>query len=86
MTTIAGNILAVVSRNDVVAVTLAGGYSVHQNGSRSLFDPAAIVRERRNDKGRCTYLLARYEDGSMLEFRYSSERGASYRETSTPKE
>ena len=78
--TIASNILSAVTRNDVTAVTLEYGYAVHAGSHRSLFDPARIASRRNNDKGRCCYLLAEYEDGSAIEFKYSEARGGQYRE------
>lgn len=61
------------------AVTLAGGYAVFLDKPRALFEPAHIKAERRNDKGRCTYLHATYADGSSLHFRWSAAGYASYR-------
>lgn len=77
--TIAQEIAARIKADPVCAVTLACGYAVHYNGSRTLFPPARIVKERRNDSGRCTYLLARYSDDSELTFTWHPQHGARYR-------
>ena len=61
------------------AYTLAGGYAVHAAGSRALFQPCRVEKERRNDKGRVTFLRGSYPDGSAVEFRYHPNRGASLR-------
>lgn len=64
---------------DAKAVTLYGGYCVNYNGSRHTFEPAKIRNERRNERGRVTYLEAYYQDGSRLIFYYSENRGGRYK-------
>jgi hypothetical protein len=55
------------------ATTFEGGYSVQYNGARVFFPTGKLLKERRNDKGRCTLALYEYEDGSRLEFTYRNE-------------
>jgi hypothetical protein len=62
-----------------VASTLSGGYAVLRDGSRNLFEPATIEKERRNRQGRCTFASALYRDGSRLVFRWSEAGGSRYR-------
>jgi hypothetical protein len=61
-----------------VAVTLAGGYAVFEDGRRVLFPAGMITEERRNQRGRVTHLLSSYPDGSGLRFTYSDNRGPYY--------
>lgn len=58
------------------AVTYYGGYAQFSNKPRITFEPAHIEQERRNQAGRCTYLLVRYKDGSAIEFKWSEQHGA----------
>ena len=55
------------------ATTFEGGYSVQYNGERVFFPLGKCLKVRRNDKGRCTFALYEYEDGSRLEFTYRDE-------------
>lgn len=55
------------------ATTFEGGYAVQYDGSRVFFPPGKCLKERRNDKGRCTLALYEYADGSRLEFTYRNE-------------
>lgn len=57
------------------AFTLYGGYAVRADSSRVMFTPGKEVKERRNDKGRCTYSETEYPDGSRLVYTYSENRG-----------
>jgi hypothetical protein len=63
---------------DIVACTLEGGYAVTRTGGRILFQPCRVESCKRNAKGRCTSLIARYYDGSRLRFTWSEDRGPRY--------
>jgi hypothetical protein len=84
--TTASYILGEINRGFNSAVTLYGGYAVDYRGQRTLFEPARIEEEKRNENGRCTLLRARYADGSGLLFRWSFDKGARYDLIPVPKE
>jgi len=72
-------IVAMCSASGVVASSLAAGYCVLRNGRRMLFDSGDVTTERRNDKGRVTYCLSSYSDGSSIEFTFTEARGAKFK-------
>jgi len=77
---IAQEVAAKAGSYDVVASTLAGGYAVKSDGTRSLFPPGTEVGEtKRNAKGRCTRALYGYGDGSAILFTYNEITGASFK-------
>jgi hypothetical protein len=83
MTTIASSVLTTIAQaGDVVACTYAGGYVVRRDGSRVLFPPGRVIKERRNPEGRCTYQLLEYADGSRIETTWHPTRGATRKEVS----
>ena len=73
---IASDLLPVL-RNSV-ASTIYGGYSVMRDGSRKMLPPAKVLSETRNKDGRCTSLVARYDDGSEIHFKWSKDRGSRF--------
>ena len=74
---IAKQILAKVE--NAQAVTLEGGYAVLAGGVRNLFPPGKIIEIKRNLEARCTFVVAQYEDGSQIHFRWSESRGPQYK-------
>lgn len=57
------------------AYTLYGGYGF-SGGVKVVFPGGLEVKNRRNEKGRTTYSLYEYRDGSRLEFTHSEARGS----------
>lgn len=57
------------------AFTLSGGYMVNK-GSRTLFETARIISERRNSSGRVLMCVAQYKDGSRIRFTWSDGQGS----------
>ena len=70
--------IAVIGNGSIAAMTLAGGYAVHYDGSRTLFPAGRVTAEKRNAEERCTLLDAEYADGSKLRFTWHPQRGARY--------
>jgi hypothetical protein len=65
------------------ALTLEGGYAITDGGKRVHFEPAQIVKQKRAPDGRCTYALAKFSDGSKVEFRWNAkDRAPTYRSMS----
>lgn len=54
-----------------LAFTLYGGYAVHDGHRNVRFPAGSCIEKRSNVRGRCTYAIYAYPDGSRLEFRYS---------------
>lgn len=75
--TTAKSICDSIARHQANTFTLLCGYAISgvSPGGRVLFEPGRLLKERRNDKGRCAYALFSYHDGSRLEFKWSEVRG-----------
>jgi len=76
--TIAAQVHDIVSQ-PMAAVTLTGGYCVDYAGKRYHFEAAHLESEKRNDSGRCTFMLVSFSDESLLSFKWSESAGASYK-------
>ena len=72
MKTIAGNIIDKI--DPYGTYTLYGGYALQ--GEKTIRFPGGIqLKEKRNDKGRCTLALYQYADDSQIKFTWSENNG-----------
>lgn len=72
MNTIAGNIIEKI--NPYGTYTLYGGYAL-QDGKTVRFPGGVQLKEKRNDRGRCTMALYQYADDSQIKFTWSESSG-----------
>lgn len=73
---IASKVIDKIMEKPLDAFSLDAGYGVIQTtGERVFYPTGALEKEKRNDKGRCTYARYRYADNSCLEYRYHEARG-----------
>lgn len=63
--------------------SLYAGYGLNA-GECVRFPTGALLREKRDEKGRCILAHYRYADGSELVFRYSSQRETYTLKVNTP--
>lgn len=70
MTTLAQKVKAVIETDCPQTFSLYAGYGM-RDGEYVRFPVGAVVKARRNDKGR--YVEYRYADGSRLLYRYSAQ-------------
>jgi hypothetical protein len=73
-------LMTIHAQHGIQALTVAGGYGVDGNGDRfTLEQIPRVTNEKRNEKGRCTSATYQYDDGSVMEFKWSELLGARYR-------
>lgn len=72
MKTIAGNIIEKI--NPYGTYTLYGGCAL-QDGKTIRFPGGVQLKEKRNDKGRCTMALYQYADDSQIKFTWTENNG-----------
>lgn len=75
---IAGDVLKTIQDHPVKEWSAIGydvGYAMDLKGNRVTFPPCRVVRERRNSKGRVTYMLGDYSDGSHIVYKWSETNG-----------
>ena len=72
MKTIAGNIIEKI--NPYGTYTLYGGHAF-QDGKTIRFPGGVQLKEKRNDRGRCTMALYQYADDSQIKFTWSENNG-----------
>ena len=71
MTTLAQQVKQIIETECPGTFSLYAGYGM-KAGQYVRYPTGAQLSERRNDKGRCTYALYTYADGSRLAYKYSS--------------
>lgn len=72
--TIAGNIKQAIETNQPQAFSLHAGYGMNVGGQYVRYSAGVLLREVRNDKGRCTMAVYQYADDSKLTYRYRDDR------------
>lgn len=70
--TIAQEVKKIIETHRPSAFSFYAGYGTWVGGTRVEFPGGSIRNEKKNKKGRVTYLEAHYKDGSYLVYRYST--------------
>lgn len=88
MTTHATIVRNLIAKHNPVACSPSMGYMVTADHNRINFSDhygdgtwkvPSVVKETRNKHGRCTSIVLRYSDGSMLRYGWSEFSGPRYR-------
>jgi hypothetical protein len=73
---IAQDVRMIVTSQDVSTYTLTGGYAVKKSGQKVEFAQWTPVREpKRDDEGRLVHAEGRYQDGSILIYKWTPLHG-----------
>ena len=57
-------------QNANAAFTFVYGYCEKYDGTRIVFEPGELIKEKRNKDNRVTFALYEYIDGSRLSYKY----------------
>ena len=80
MTSIAQQIVTLLSKDEYQAYSLYTGYGTKASGETVRFQGGSLFNEKRNDKGRAIKAQYGYADGSQIEYTWSESNGKQVKE------